>query len=260
MATIAITGAAGAVGSAIRPIMSKHTVSLTDRVALPTPLAANESFSQFEIGERQNLAALFKGADLVVHLAGIIESRPLPELIETNVLGVHAVFEAALSAGVHRVLYASTNHVVGFTPTVEATTTGSLLARPDGTYGASKAMGEAIASLYADYHGLTAVSARILTFLPKPKAMRHLATWLSPQDFVRLIEAVSILDRPGHHVLWGISRNTRRWASLVEGEAIGYHPQDDAETHAAEVQSGDADADARSLAWVGGRQPPRIAF
>jgi uronate dehydrogenase len=33
----------------------------------------------------------------------------------------------------------------------------------------------------------------------------------------------------------GVSRNTRRWWSLAAGEAIGYHPKDDAEEHAAQI-------------------------
>ena len=37
---------------------------------------------------------------------------------------------------------------------------------------------------------------------------------------------------PGHHVVWGVSRNTRRVVSLAAGEAIGYHPEDDAEAFA----------------------------
>jgi uronate dehydrogenase len=32
--------------------------------------------------------------------------------------------------------------------------------------------------------------------------------------------------------VWGVSRNTRRWVSLGAGEAIGFHPEDDAEVFA----------------------------
>jgi hypothetical protein len=40
---------------------------------------------------------------------------------------------------------------------------------------------------------------------------------------------------PGFRLVWGISRNTRRWWSLEEGEALGYFPKDDAEDFAAEL-------------------------
>lgn len=259
MATILITGASGAVGTGIRPLLAHHTLRLADVSSLPSGPASHETFAQVGVENRDELVALATGADLIVHLAGTIENRALPDLIGTNVLGVYHMLEAAVAAGVNRILNASTNHVVGFGPTDAAGTTAPLLVRPDGTYGASKAMGEAVASLYADNHGLTVVSARILTFLPVPKAVRHLATWLSPKDFVRLIDAVSILDRPGHHVLWGVSRNARRWASLAEGEAIGYRPEDDAERYFDSILSEGPEADARSLAWIGGRKPPRVA-
>jgi hypothetical protein len=35
--------------------------------------------------------------------------------------------------------------------------------------------------------------------------------------------------------VWGVSRNTRRWWSLAEGEAIGFVPKDDAEEYAAQM-------------------------
>ncbi|MFC7644202.1 hypothetical protein ACFQX6_28390 [Streptosporangium lutulentum] len=39
----------------------------------------------------------------------------------------------------------------------------------------------------------------------------------------------------GFHVVWGVSANTRRWWSLEEGRAIGYHPEDDAESYASSL-------------------------
>jgi NADP-dependent aldehyde dehydrogenase len=56
-----------------------------------------------------------------------------------------------------------------------------------------------------------------------------LSTWLSPADFVRLIEASLASSRPGFQLVWGVSANTRRWWSTAGGEAIGFCPQDNAE-------------------------------
>jgi hypothetical protein len=58
-------------------------------------------------------------------------------------------------------------------------------------------------------------------------------TWMSPDDGARLVRAA--LGAKGFHIVWGISANTRRWWSLEAGEAIGYHPQDDAEVFAADL-------------------------
>lgn len=35
--------------------------------------------------------------------------------------------------------------------------------------------------------------------------------------------------------MWGVSANTCRWWSLDEGAALGHHPVDDAEAHAADL-------------------------
>ena len=47
-------------------------------------------------------------------------------------------------------------------------------------------------------------------------------------------EAVAALDRPGHHVVWGVSDNGPGWFPLGPGHAIGFHPQDDAVRRATE--------------------------
>jgi hypothetical protein len=47
------------------------------------------------------------------------------------------------------------------------------------------------------------------------------------------------VERSWADLLWGISRNTRRWLSLAEGEEIGYHPGDDSEAYADSLPPGD---------------------
>ena len=84
-------------------------------------------------------------------------------------------------------------------------------------------------SLYADRYGLDAIACRIGSFLPVPETTRNLATWLSPDDCVRMVEACLTATAPGFAVLYGISANTRAWWDLEPGRALGYHPQDDAE-------------------------------
>jgi DNA-binding IclR family transcriptional regulator len=45
---------------------------------------------------------------------------------------------------------------------------------------------------------------------------------VSPGDLARLVEAVAVLDEPGHHIVWAVSDNTRGWLSLDAGKAIGF--------------------------------------
>jgi uronate dehydrogenase len=51
-----------------------------------------------------------------------------------------------------------------------------------------------------------------------------------------MISALTVPD-PGYAVVWGISRNTRRWWIGDDAERIGYFPQDDAEAYADRVNA-----------------------
>jgi hypothetical protein len=88
-------------------------------------------------------------------------------------------------------------------------------------------------SLYADRYGLEVICVRIGICVNEPPTARALGIWLSPDDAGRLFEACLTADAPGFRTVWGVSRNTRGFLSLAEGEALGYHPKDDAEPYAA---------------------------
>jgi uronate dehydrogenase len=126
-------------------------------------------------------------------------------------------------------------------------------ARPDTFYGVAKVSAEALLQLYADRHGIDAVSTRIGSFLPRPTTRRQLSTWLSPDDAVRMFAAAITAPSPGYAVLYGISANTRGWWDLAPGRELGYEPQDDAERFAAEIEATDeTDADRAEAGHVGG--------
>ena len=107
--------------------------------------------------------------------------------------------------------------------------------RPDSYYGVSKAAMEALGSLFADRFGMCVVSARICTFGMEPSAGRTVATWLSTDDMVRLIETVAGMETPGHHLIWAVSDNGPGWFDLEPGRRIGYHPADDAASRLEEI-------------------------
>ena len=54
-------------------------------------------------------------------------------------------------------------------------------------------------------------------------------------------------------MLYGISDNTRAWWDLEAGRALGYHPEDDAEQFAAEIEAvAETEDDRAEAAHVGG--------
>jgi uronate dehydrogenase len=241
MAKIVITGAGGQIGSGIRPILRRiHQLRLVDIAPLDDLDAASEIAIKSSVGDLDAMVELFAGSDLVVHLAAYLHETSWPLTVEGTVMGTHTVLEAARRAGVARVLVASSVHIAGFVPVLEADAE-VVPVRPDTFYGVGKAVAEGMASLYADRFGLSIVSLRIMSYLPQPNGLRALATWLSPGDMARAVEATLALNEPGNHIVWGVSRNTRRWVSLAAGEAIGFSPRDDAEDYAASIEGSDTD-------------------
>jgi len=101
-------------------------------------------------------------------------------------------------------------------------------------YGVSKAFGENLGSFFAEKFGLEVACLRIGSAVPKPLVPRHLSTWLSYPDLLRLIEAC--LDAPKLHfaIVYGVSDNERSyWNNSKSG--IDYRPRDSADRYAAKI-------------------------
>ena len=223
---VLVTGAAGTIGTALRallPDLGWEVVGF-DRTPAPGVRAG-------DVTDPAALDQVMAGVDAVVHLAGQPTEAPWPVIRDANVEGAYQVFEAARRAGVRRVVFASSNHAVGFTP-LDRVLPGDIAPRPDTLYGVSKAFGEALARYYVDRYGFAVACLRIGTFGERPANRRALATWLSPGDCARLIDACLRAPKLTFALLWGISANTRRTWSLDEALALGYRPQDDAERFA----------------------------
>lgn len=90
---------------------------------------------------------------------------------------------------------------------------------------------------------------RIGTFAERSPDQRSLASWLSPADCARLVDACLRSPELDYALIWGISANRDRWWSSAAGERLGYHPQD----YAGQYRPPDLDAhSAGSLDLVGG--------
>lgn len=240
--TLLITGSAGKVGQLLRPRLARpgRTLRLLD-VAPQAPAGPGEEVVTGSVTDPDAMATACKGVDAILHLGGLSVEAPWAEILEVNVDGTHTLLEAARAEGVRRVILASSNHAVGYYAREEAPPSGlpaDVPPRPDTYYGFSKAAVEALGRLYHDRFGMDVICLRIGTCFEKPGNPRGLATWMSPDDGARLIEACLAVEQPGFRLVWGVSRNTRRWWSLEAGEAIGYHPVDDAEKFADEYLGG----------------------
>jgi uronate dehydrogenase len=232
---ILVTGAAGRVGTLLRPRLARPGRVL--RLLDLDPITSGPGVEPVvaDMTDPEAMASACTGVDAIVHLGAIPTEAPWDELLRVNVDGTRAVLEAARAAGVRRVVLASTIHAVGFhrrSSAVDGLLPAGVPPRPDTYYGVSKAAVEALGSLYADRFGMAVFALRLGACFPEPPVEETLESWLSPEDCARLVEACLATDAGGFRVLWGISRNTRRWWSLAEGEEIGYAPGDDSERFA----------------------------
>lgn len=257
---VLITGAAGMVGRMMRPRLRREGRVL--RLLDITPPAPAEDGEPVElvtgsVTDPEAMAGACAGVDAVIHLGGHSREHTWEETLKVNIDGTRTVLDAASTAGVPRMILASSNHAVGFRRTDEAGD-GGLPAdsspRPDTYYGVSKAAMEALGSLYHSRFGMDVIAIRIGSCFETPLSLgvRGLSTWLSPDDAARLFEACLAAPSPGYRLIWGVSDNTRRVYSLAEAEELGYRSLDNAERFAEQVLAEQPEPDPAELARVGG--------
>jgi uronate dehydrogenase len=238
MYRLLITGAAGNMSTTLRPLLRRDGRVLRLLDVAPVTGEPDDEVIVADVTDAAAVADACTDVDAVLHLGGISVEAPFDDILRVNVAGTANVLEGARKAGVKRVLLASSNHAVGYyrrsdVPSGSDGLPGDLLPQPDTFYGWSKAATESLGALYHHRFGMDVIAIRIGTCFPEPIGSRGLATWLSPADAVRLIEACLSAPNPGFRIIWGVSDNRRRWWSLSEARKLGYETRDDAETFAA---------------------------
>lgn len=153
---VLLTGGCGDLGQVLTPILlqKKQQVRLLD-LRSPAPDQAGE-FIHGSVLERQKLKDWFTGCDAIVHIAawhGIHEfknEKDAYDFFDLNIRGTFEVFQAALAAGVSRVVFISSTSVD----------------EPNTVYGHSKIIAEQTASFYALHHNMRVVTLRPRAFIP----------------------------------------------------------------------------------------------
>jgi uronate dehydrogenase len=224
--TILMTGAAGGLGVAMRPKLKQNCQRL--RLSDLAPMAAageHEEVVQADLADAAAVQKLVQGCQAIVHFGGVSTEQPWPAILQANIIGAYNLYEAARIHGVKRIVFASSNHVMGFYRQSEVVDAFSP-PRPDGFYGLSKAFGEDLSRLYFDRHGIETACVRIGSSFPEPKDRRMLATWLSYDDLHRLIVACLSTPVLGHSIIYGTSNNSVSWYDNRHARHIGFVPQD----------------------------------
>jgi len=231
---VLITGAAGRIGSFLTEhLADRYAFVLTD-IAPPTDLHA-QPFVEADITDLDAMRALCQGIDTVVHLAADPNMEATwDSLLPRNIVGLYNVFQAAHEAGCRRVIFASSvNAVFGYPADVQVHT--NMPVRPQNLYGATKCWGEAVARVYADVHGLSAICLRFGWVHERDSeeispGHPYLDILLTYHDLAKLVAAsIEAPDDLRYGVFHGVSNN--RWKRLDISDAreqLGYEPEDDA--------------------------------
>ncbi len=227
---VLITGAGGTIGTSLA---TDHAGTYDLRLhyrRIPDGLPGDIDAVAADITSLDETRSMAEGIDTIWHLAGDPNVPASWESVyANNILGVRNVLEAARLAGVRRVVFASTNHVMGkYDQNSEWPVYNNLPQRPDSFYGASKAFGETLGRYYFDEWGLEFIALRIGWFMPEPvmKSDVGRAMWLSPRDCAHAFECATE-SAVRHGVFYAISNNpNRRWDLTDAMLQMGYRPQD----------------------------------
>ncbi len=234
--TIIITGAAGNIGSKLaRAWRERYDLILLDQ--RPGPDDLDVTIADLSVLS-PDWADLFDEADTVVHLAADPrESAVWTDLEGPNLDALNNVFLSAANSGCERIIFASSNHAMGdyrFDGSVGPITATSP-PKPDGPYGGCKLVGERLGLALSRFFDISVVALRIGWCQEGANRRETLpddwsrSIWLSDRDMLQLLtRAVEAdLGEEGFVVVNGVSRNAgTRW--VVQGNALGYHPDDDA--------------------------------
>lgn len=223
MPQILLTGAAGRLGTHFRSRFAE-----AGRAVLATDIAAPADGGAVvlaDLADRAAIDALMRqDISAVVHLGGMANEKPWQAILDANIAGTYNIFESARKAGVKRVIYASSYHVLGMHPVSAAPLDRHAEVRPDSLYAVSKLFGENLSRLYHDKFGIGCLNIRICA-ANNPGSQRDIKIWCDRDDLFRLVLAG--LDAPelGYHTVFGISDNAGSWYVNEPDQSLGWTPE-----------------------------------
>jgi hypothetical protein len=256
---VLLTGASGTIAGQLLPALrDRYDLRLVDVRDIDRNGAAVPGVEPFDLlrADRQSLLDLCAGVDTVVH-TGYVRSGDAPsyESERRNVDMTQRLYDAAVAAGVKRVVCASTNQASKWyeQPYYQGRidrVTADDYPRPDTFYGWAKVAYESLGFLYACGslgRALEVVQIRIVApreidssdFQDRPLQhyLRDIAGYISKRDlqqlFVKSIDTDDISDKFGvpFQIFYGVSDNARKFWSITNArEVIDYQPVDDSET------------------------------
>lgn len=225
---ILLTGAAGGLGTVLRERIGAwaDVVRLSDLTTDSLGAARQgEEIVQCDLADKAAVLAMMDGVDVVLHFGGLSTEYAFDDIMQANILGTANIYEAVDKCAVKRVVFASSNHAVGFYRTTDVIDADAPT-RPDTFYGVSKCFGESLSRYYYDRKGIETVCVRIGSSFPEPKNRRMMTTYFSYDDLVELLRCSLFAPRVGHTIVFGQSDNAGSWWDNTKAAHLGFRAKD----------------------------------
>lgn len=247
MKRVLVTGMSGLIGGAVRQALEgEFELSALNRRAV-----TGVSTTTADLADIEAIRPAFEKQDLVIHLAAVIhDGVGWDALLNTNIVGTRNVFQAAVDAGVKRVVFTSSGATVAgwekaepYRSLVNGKPSNNqvplidedMATRAANVYAATKIWGEAIARHYADNHGLEVICLRIgfANEADRPENDRQYAVWNSQRDVVQAIQwAMDYKMEEKFDCFFIHSDNSRGYRNLDRArQKLGFEPMDSADNY-----------------------------
>lgn len=232
---VLITGSAGNIGRTVSKRLRERGHFIRGFDVKPT-----ENVDESIVGSIQEAPALDAAAesvDTLIHLAAETNERDfMTRLLPNNFIGVYHVMEAARKNKVHRVILASSIHVMyglwDFKKIIRIEDGVS----PTNHYGIGKIFSEQIGLMYSMNHGISVIGVRLGWVFGGPHALKVCkdTNWTSiffshrdcAEFFMRCVETPNV----DYAVLYATSKHPPGGPGMDLEPArriIGYQPQDE---------------------------------
>jgi nucleoside-diphosphate-sugar epimerase len=179
---IVVTGGSGKGGKWVVRDLREHGHDVVNVDLIPDG-APNNLFLLTDLTDEGQVHDVVRGADAVVHFAAIPAPglRPEGETFRINALSTWNVFHAAADAGVGRVIWASSETVLGLPfdrPPDFAPIDETITPRPESSYALSKLVGETLAAQTSRLTGIQFLGFRISNIM-EPDDYKRFPSWQS---------------------------------------------------------------------------------
>jgi nucleoside-diphosphate-sugar epimerase len=183
---VVVTGGSGKGGRWVVRDLREHGYDVVNVDLIPDG-SPNDLFLLTDLTDAGQVQDVVRGADAVVHFAAIPAPglRPKGETFRINTVSTWNVFHAATEAGVGRIVWASSETVLGLPfdrPPDFAPIDETITPRPESSYALSKLVGETLAEQLNRQTGTPFVGFRISNIM-EPSDYTRFPSW---QDDARI--------------------------------------------------------------------------